>query len=677
MTLEQARRRAEDLREQLRQANREYYLEDRPRLTDSQYDALFDELTGLEAEFPDLVTPDSPTQTVGASLAEQSDFKSVRHSTPMLSLGKAQSRQEFLDWDVRIRKVLGAGPEEPIELTAEPKYDGLSIELVYRDGKLEVASTRGDGLVGEDVTPNVRTIKGIPLELRDPGQTLIEVRGEIFLPLESFRKLNERLRDEGKPAFSNPRNAAAGSLRQKDPSVTRSRPLEFLAHGVGLHPELSTETHSASLEALERLGFPVTKCTVCRSTEEVATFFDDLLARRDELPYELDGIVIKTDSFRLQEELGWVSRSPRWAVAWKFPPQQKKTRILRIPVSVGRTGAVTPFAELDPVVLSGARVSNASLFNEDEVRRKDIREGDIALVERGGDVIPHVVRVFPEERPPEGLPEWVMPTACPVCGGAIERTDDEAVAYCTGVRCPMQLVGRLFHFGARTAMDIQGLGEKTIAQLLDAGLVHDVADLFTIPREKLEAIERMGKKSADNLLRQLEASKDRPLARLLHGLGIRHVGETVAKLLARRFPALDRLAAAGEEELKQVEGIGPVVAKSVATFFANEATRELIGKLKSAGVRVEDDAAADADRPRPLAGRTMVITGSFEAMSRDELKDRLERLGAKIASSVSKKTDLVLVGADAGGKLDKAKELGRPILEESGLAAFLAEHETG
>jgi DNA ligase (NAD+) len=486
-----------------------------------------------------------------------------------------------------------------------------------------------------------------------------------------FQTLNRGLEAEGKPLVANPRNAAAGSLRQKNPEVTRSRRLEFFAHGIGKAEGLSVRRHSEALAALRGFGLPTTDCVTAATLEEIEQFFDDLSGRRDRLDYEMDGIVVKLDELRLQDEAGWVSRSPRWAIAWKFPPVQKKTRILRIVPSVGRTGAITPFAELEPVVLSGARVKQASLFNIDEIRRKDIREGDVALVQRGGEVIPNVVRVFPEERPSEGLPEWQLPERCPACGAAIERPEGEAVAYCTGAACPVQRVQRLFHFGGRGAMDIEGLGEKTIEQLIAANLVADAGDLFTLTREQLLDIERMGEKSADNLLAAIGAAKDRPAARLIYALGIRHVGQTVARSLARAFPRLDDLAAADEERLLEVPGIGPVVAQSVATFFRNDDALKLIDKLRAAGVRLEDEAPAAG--ATPLSGKTFVLTGSFEGFSRDALKERLESLGAKVASSVSKKTDYVVAGSEPGSKLDRARELGRPILDEAQLVALIAE----
>jgi DNA ligase (NAD+) len=671
LSIDEAREKLRWLRAEVDRANEAYYIRDQPIMSDAEYDALFDELVALEARFPELVTPDSPTQRVGAPLGE-TEFRPVKHAIPMLSLSKANELGEVREWDARVRKILGLDETAVVRYLCEPKYDGLSIELVYRDGRLETGSTRGDGETGEDVTPNLRTIKTIPSRLPEGAPPLLEVRGEVIFPVPAFQALNKRLEEEGKPIFANPRNAAAGSLRQKDPQVTASRPLEFFAHGLG-RIENGVRTQSDALALMERLGIRVSdRARVVTSIDEIAAYYESLLAERDRISYEMDGIVIKVDDIALQRELGQVSRSPRWAIAWKFPPVQKTTRILRILPSVGRTGAITPFAQLEPVILSGARVKQASLFNLDEIRRKDIREGDWALVQRGGEVIPNVVKVFPERRPPEGLPEWQMPAQCPVCGAKIERAEGEAVAYCTGIDCPAQRVQRILHFGGRGAMDIAGLGEKTIVQLTETGLVRDVADLYDPDRVNLEnllRLERMGETSAQNLLQAIEASKDRPLARLIYGLSIRHVGETVAARLAAGVESLDELASASEERLMEIDGIGPVVAKSVATFFGNEATKAVVEKLKRFGVKTTGEPKPTG--PRPLAGKTFVLTGTLESLSREEAKRLLESLGAKVASSVSKKTDYVVAGADAGSKLAKAKELGRSVLDEAGLKKLI------
>ncbi|HVR74633.1 MAG TPA: NAD-dependent DNA ligase LigA, partial [Planctomycetota bacterium] len=577
------------------------------------------------------------------------------------------------EWDARVRRILALPEGAPLRYTCEPKYDGVSVELVYAGGGLEVASTRGDGFVGDDLTANVRTVRSIPERLGPGAPALLEVRGEVYVPIKAFEEFVKVSTAEGKAVPANPRNFAAGSLRQKDPGVTRARPLEFLAHGLGRFDGLSITSQSEAIARMEELGLPTTGCQAVDSLAGLTAYYEDISSRRDSLPYEMDGIVIKVDDFRLQEELGWVARSPRWALAWKFPPVQRRTRVLKIMPSVGRTGIITPFAVLDPVMLSGARVKLASLFNMDEIRRKDIREGDIALVQRGGEVIPNVVKVYPEERPEGGLPEWQMPEACPVCGARVERPEGEVAAYCTGARCPAQIVQRLFHFAGRGGMDIEGLGEKTIDQMVRAGLLADAGDIFFLSREKLLELERMGEKSADNLLAGIDRARDRPLARLLNALGIRHVGETAAKLLARAYPKLDDLAAATEEDLVREARIGPVAAKSAVTFFQNQDTRVVLDKLRAAGLRLEDE----TERPgaRPLTGKTFVLTGTFEAWSREKLKEVLEDLGAKVSSSVSKKTDYVVAGANPGTKLDKAKELGRPVIDEAGIKAMLGELE--
>lgn len=667
-----ARIRVEELRTKLNEASAVYYSGGESVMTDAEWDELFDELSALEARFPELVTPDSPTQSVGAAVSDANAFPPVTHATPMLSLGKANARGEVADWIGRVNRLLGLGTNDRIAFTCEPKFDGLSVELVYREGSLEVGSTRGDGLIGEDVTPNLRTLRSIPHRLTShPPPPLLEVRGEVFIPIDAFQRLNRQLEAAEKPVFSNPRNSAAGSLRQKDPKITASRPLEFLAHGVGRFEEIDAQSHSQAMAAIAALGIPTTRCRVVYTLEEIDEYYQSLLDRRDRINEEMDGIVIKVDDFELQAALGWVSRSPRWAIAWKFPPAQRRTKILRITPSVGRTGAVTPFAEFEPVNLSGARVKQASLFNIDEIRRKDIREGDIALVQRGGDVIPNVVRVFPELRPPEGLPEWNMPADCPACGAPIERAEGDAVAYCTGARCPVQLVQRVFHFGGRGAMDIGGLGEKTIHQLVRAGMIEDVGDLFSLTLEQVTGIERMGEKSAANLLAAIDNAKDRPLARLVYGLGIRHVGATVAVLLTKAFPNIDRLSEATEEQLTAIDGIGPVVAASVVKFFANPDNMKVIDKLRRTGVRLHD--VVNDTGPKPLAGKSVVITGTLASYKREPLTELLVSLGAKVTGSVSKKTGLVIAGTDAGSKLDKAKELKCTIVDEAGLLDMLRE----
>lgn len=679
-----ARALCQRLRAELERANEAYYVQDAPLMSDAQYDARLDLLGELERRYPELATPDSPTQRVGATRLG-SDFRAVPHAVPMLSLGKANEPGEVRDWDLRVRKLLELSADAPVRLVCEPKFDGLSVELTYEGGVLVVGSTRGNGLVGEDVTANLRTLRQIPQRLPPDAPRLIDVRGEVYFPLPAFAALNERLAGDGEEPFANPRNAAAGSLRVKDPRVTGSRGLQFYAHGVGRlegAPEIASQ--SQLFTHLRALGFPVSeRIVVATALSEIDAYYEGLLRERAELPFEMDGIVIKVDDYGLQRQLGFVSRSPRWAVAWKFPPVQKDTRVLRISVSVGRTGACTPYAELEPVVLSGARVKMATLHNLDEVRRKDIREGDVALVERAGDVIPAVIKVYPERRPPEGLPEWRMPDACPVCGAPIEREEGEAVAYCTGSACAAQVVMKIFHFGGRGAMDIGGLGEKLIALLTTtlhedgAPLVRDVSDLFDAARVNLatlSALPRFGEKSALNLLEQLESAKSRPLARLVYGLGIRHVGETVAQRLVSAVSSLQELAGQTEETLTAIEGVGPVVAHTVVGYFAQPTTQALVARLAALGLNLR---ATRVVGPKPLLGKTFVLTGTLASLSRDAAKERLVSLGAKVASSVSKKTDYVVAGEEAGSKLEKARELGRPILDEAAFLALLDEVTRG
>jgi DNA ligase (NAD+) len=675
----------EKLRSLIELANEAYYLRDEPLMSDAEYDALLDELASMEARHPELATPDSPTQRVGTNLVS-TDFRPVPHVVPMMSLGKANTLGEVREWGARVRRLLAVDDRAEIRLVCEPKLDGLSVELTYENGRLVCGSTRGDGQVGEDVTPNLRTLRQIPSQLPKGAPKLVDVRGEVYFPVPAFVALNRTLEAAGDEPFANPRNAAAGSLRQKDPRVTASRPLEFCAHGLGRCELSAGETpitsQSALFERLRTLGLRVSEHVAFVTTlDEVAAYYESLLAARPELPFEMDGIVIKVDDYALQRELGAVAKAPRWAVAWKFPPMQRDTKILRILVSVGRTGACTPFAELEPVVLSGARVRMATLHNEDEVRRKDIREGDHALVERAGDVIPAIVKVYPERRPPEGLPEWHMPAACPVCGAPIERVGDKAVAVCTGASCPAQLDMRIFHFGMRGAMDISGLGEKLIAQLTRTKhsdgepLVRDVGDLFDVERVNLATLgtlPRMGEKSAANLLASIEAAKSRPLARVVFGLGILHVGETVAQRLADHVESLAALASMDEESLTAIDGVGPVVAAAVVAHFRDDRVRAVLAKLERFGVTPRNTNKAAG--PKPLDGKTFVLTGTLMAMTRDEAKERILSLGGKVASSVSKKTDYVVAGEEAGSKLDKAKELGRPILDEAAFVALLSEH---
>jgi DNA ligase (NAD+) len=648
----------ERLRRRIDEHNHRYYVLDDPSVSDAEYDELFRRLQALERQRPELATPDSPTQRVGAAPLEK--FGTVQHRLPMLSLANVSTPEEMAEFDARVRKFLG---REHIEYTGEPKIDGVAVELVYERGRLVTGSTRGDGVTGEDVTANIRTIRSVPLRLHDGGHRipeLVEVRGEVFLPLLTFQRLNREREEAGLPVFANPRNSAAGSLKQLDPKVTASRPLDLVCHGVGELRGLDTKTHWETLQALARLGLKtVPKSRILKSTEEVFAFFADLEAERDDLPYEIDGLVVKVNDLALQRRLGEISRSPRWAVAYKFKPRQATTRIENIVPSVGRTGVLTPIAELRPVGVGGVTVRNASLHNMDEVARKDTRIGDTVLIERAGDVIPYVVKVLTEKRTGHER-RFHMPKRCPVCGAEVVRAEDEVAYRCLGLACPAKLKQSVTFFGARGAMDVEGLGEKLTDQLVERKLVRDVADLYRLTAEQLAALERMGEKSAANLVAQIERSKRTTLPRLLVALGIRQVGEATAKALAEHFRTLERVMNASDEELMEVRDIGPEVAKSIHQFFAEKQNRKVIQRLLDAGVRP----AAVARPTGPLVGKKLVLTGGLGSMTRPEAQRRIEALGGRVVSSVSKETDYVVAGADPGSKLTKAKKLGVAILEE-------------
>lgn len=664
---EDAGQRAQALRRELREHNERYYTADADTVTDAHYDALFDELVALEAQFPELQDANSPTQTVGS--APQAGFSHVSHNPPMLSLAKAQSAEDVQAWHDRVCRQLGLDEGQPIALTVEPKYDGLSIALRYVDGQLIRAATRGNGLVGEDVTANARTITSIPKQLKTTNPpAVVEIRGEVYMPIASFTELNAALAEEGLPTFANPRNAAAGSLRQKNSTVTASRPLAFVAYGVGEVQGLSFADHRATLAQLAELGMPTSTDTHTSTTlSDAIAFYDRLLATRHTAPFEMDGVVIKVDCLATQEELGAISRCPRWALAYKFPPAERETTLLAIEVSVGRTGAITPYAVLEPVVLSGALVSRATLHNADEIARKDLRVGDRVVVRRAGDVIPEVLRPIVTERTGAQTP-FVMPATCPACGAPAERAPGEAAAYCTGLSCPEQRLQRLCHFAHRDAMDIDGLGEKLAAQLVASGRISDITDVFTLTRADLLPLERMAERSVDNLLAAIQTAKSRPLHRLVYALGIRHVGASVARDLTRAFGQLEKLAQASEQELAAIPGVGPVVAHSVRSFFEQPLGSAVIGKLKEAGVRVSD---TELDRPRPLTGKSFVLTGKLVRTGRNELKDYLQTLGARVAASVSKRTDYLVVGESAGSKLDRARDLGVKTVSEDELATLI------
>lgn len=652
---------------ELHRHNRLYHIHDRPEISDAAYDQLFRELLDLEATWPNLVTVDSPSQLVGAEPA--SKFAAVPHAVPMLSLRNVKSEAEFIEFDHSIRKNFLAREAE-IEYVCEMKLDGVAVELTYENGVLTVASTRGDGLNGEDITENVRTLTAVPGRLTPPAPQILDVRGEIYMDLADFQRLNRTQEDNGERPFANPRNAAAGSLRQIDAAVTAQRPLNIFHYGSGRWSDSTQPTQRAALEALARMGLRVNlgETQVVCGAQAVIEQYRRLLARRDQLPFEIDGMVVKVNDFSLQQELGSLTRTPRWAVAFKFPPRQAQTLLEGVSLQVGRTGAITPVAQLRPVNVSGVVVSRASLHNWDEIARLDIRIGDQVVVERAGDVIPDVVRVLPEQRTGAERP-IPIPCACPECQTPIQKSPQEVVPRCPNTHCPAQAIERLKHFVSRNAMDIDGLGERQLAQLMTLGKVRTVADLYRLSKDDLFALERMGDLLASKLLLALETSKTRPLSRLLFGIGIRHVGMHTAKLLAKRFTSLEELAQSDISVLKEIHEVGDKVAESVIDFFSDPRQVELLEELKSLGIRPTTEARERQEGP--LTGKTLVITGTLEQMSRKEAEDLVERQGGRAAGSVSKKTDYVVAGANAGSKLEKAQKLGVQILSENELIQML------
>jgi DNA ligase (NAD+) len=665
--------RVEKLRADLNHHNYLYYVLDNPEIPDAEYDRLFRELQALEAQHPELATPDSPTQRVGGAPLER--FEPVRHAVPMLSIRTETDTTEngALAFDARVRRELGLGPGEPaVEYSAELKFDGLAINLRYEHGVLVRAATRGNGEVGEDVTQNVRTVGSIPLRLTGVDVPVLEIRGEIFMRRDDFERINERARAAGEKTFANPRNAAAGSIRQLDPKIAAKRRLSFFAYGLGeVQGWPLPESHGGVLDALEKMGVPVcADRAVVKGAEGLVAFHREIAAKRDQLPFDIDGVVYKVNSLALQARLGFVTREPRWAVAHKYPAQEEMTRLLDIFVNVGRTGKLTPVAKLEPVFVGGVTVTNATLHNMDEVERKGVLIGDTVVVRRAGDVIPEVVGVVQERRPAHAR-RFVMPGKCPECGSEVVRLEGEADHRCTGgLFCAAQRKRAIQHFASRGAMDIEGLGEKLVEQLVDAGLVKDVSDLYRLDQSTLAGLERMGEKSAQNIVDALEQSKSTTLPRFLFALGIKDVGEATAQALARHFGDIDPLMHASEEQLQEVPDVGPVVAQSIHAFFAQSHNREVIARLRRQGVRWPHIVVKPKEA-LPLAGKTFVLTGTLSAFSREEAKSALEALGAKVAGSVSKKTDYVVAGEAAGSKLDKAQELGVPVLDEAALKRIL------
>ena len=660
--------RVNHLRQQINRHNYRYYVLDSPEISDGEYDRLFDELSALEKHYPALITPDSPTQRVGATPLDE--FITVRHVLPMLSLNKATSEAEFLDFHRRVKDLTKAG-DENIQYTVEPKFDGLAVELVYSKGVFTLGSTRGDGLVGEDVTQNLRTIKSIPLRLMgSSAPELLEVRGEIIMNKDAFARLNKIREEAGDPLFANPRNAAAGSVRQLDPRVTSTRHLNFFAYAAGRVEGKTLAHHWKSIQYLKALGFKISQYVEqCENVDQVVAFYRKILALRNDLPYEIDGIVIKLNDFAMQGAAGELSRSPRWAVAWKFPAQQEHTKVKDIIVSVGRTGALTPVALLEPVRVGGVEVSRATLHNEDEVKKKDVRIGDTVVVQRAGDVIPEVVAVITSKRTGKEK-AFSMPDRCPVCGSKAERPEGEAVHRCTGMACPAQIKENLAHFASKGAMDMDGLGRKYLEQMVDKAIIEDPADLYFLEKEDLMKMERMGDKLAENLLDAIDKSRQPSLTNLIYALGIRNVGFHLAGVLAKHFKSIDALARQSIEDLTAVHEIGPIVAESIYNFFHNPKNLKILEKLKQGGVHFPAEEAEP--RETPLAGQTFVLTGGLDAFTRDEARQIIEDLGGRVASSVSKKTDYVIVGKDPGSKYDKALKLGVKTLNEEGFKRLIS-----
>jgi DNA ligase (NAD+) len=672
MNKEQAKKKIEKLRQEINFHNYRYYALDDPVVSDAEYDRLMRDLENLEKDFPDLTTPDSPTQRVGAPPLEK--FEEVRHSLPMLSLANAFEDEEVREFDARVKRFLKT--EQDVEYCVELKMDGVAVELAYEEGRFTLGATRGDGFIGENVTQNLKTIRAIPLRLTaPPGESTpdrVEVRGEVYLPIGPFEELNCQREKEGEPLFANPRNAAAGSLRQLDSKITRRRPLDFFCYGIGQLVGYSFKTHWNLLEDLNRWGFKVNpRRSRCRQIGEVIEFYRRMDQIREKLPYEIDGVVIKVNSLRLQETLGTIARSPRWALAFKFKPKQVTTKIRNIIVQVGRTGALTPTALMDPVRVGGVEVSRATLHNQDEIDRKDVRIGDTVVLQRAGDVIPEVVQVVLEKRTGQEK-KFRIPDLCPVCGSEVDKPEGEAVARCTGVACPAQIKETIIHFASRQAMNIEGLGEKIIDQMVERGLIEDYADLYALTREEILGLERMGPKLAENILGAIEKSRKTTLDRLLYALGIRQVGESLAKLLAREFGGLEELAGASAERLESIPGLGPQKAGSIFKFFQQKTNQRVLQKLRERGLEYSSQPKISRGK---WENKVFVFSGALKTLSRSEAESHVQALGGKAASAVSKKTDYVVAGEDPGSKYEKARALGIKILSEEEFLELLGKRD--
>ncbi|HZF59977.1 MAG TPA: NAD-dependent DNA ligase LigA [Rubrobacter sp.] len=657
------RQRIEALRERVRYHNRRYHVEDAPEITDAEYDALYNELEALEAEHPELVTPDSPTQRVGGEPIE--GFEEVRHAVPMLSLANARKLEDLREWDARVRRLLG--DDESPRYVTERKIDGLAVSLRYENGRFVRGATRGNGAVGEDVTNNLATVRSIPERLDDDPPEVLEPRGEVYMTLEDFERLNQRQEEEGKPPFANPRNAAAGAIRQLDPKITAKRPLKVFLYGIG-EGGGGFESHSGMLDALKGYGLRSNPYRLHDSIESVMQECEEAAHQRETLPYQIDGVVVKVDSRDQQLALGSVAKAPRWAIAYKFEPLAGRTKLLDIIVNVGRTGALTPQAVLEPVNVGGVVISRATLHNEDYVKEKGILVGDTVVIERAGDVIPQVVKAVAEGRSGSER-EFTMPTHCPVCGEPVSRPEGEAVTRCVNARCPAQALEHIIHWASKTAMDIDGLGEKLATRLFDLGLIKDAADVYDLEAGQLVPLEGFGEKSAQNLIRAIEKSKNQPFPRVLYSLGIRHVGAVTAGLIAGRFSGEDLMRGLEVEQLTEIDGVGEVVARAVIEYFGLEDNRELIGRLTERGLDFERDFTGPTEGP--LVGKRVVITGTLER-PRSYFVESLEAAGGAFTSSVSKNTDYVLAGEEAGSKLEKARELGIPVLDEAGFEELLS-----